>query len=226
MEKQQSAKKFWIGGTLAVIVIFGGVYFFFTQKGKEELRQALKKPVIVDEVIKIPEIKAVAGTEGWFPNKDAYKVPLVPQNDGDRVVVVGAVVTTRGAYLVALPVAESWGSDAKLVLVKSLGAVTLDGKSAGWQVVFGSKKKKKGYEIIVEKEVITAQKEIPSRVYGASVPANFALRDAVWAITILAENPQFKQATMTGLNFVYNADAKAWDYVIANSFGGSSVRVR
>ncbi|HAS84531.1 MAG TPA: hypothetical protein DCS23_00435 [Candidatus Yonathbacteria bacterium] len=203
-----------------------GVYLWRTSPIFRKTVTFFEKPVVVTETIKVPETKFITGGEGWYANSDAYKVPLAPEREGEKVVVAGAVLSPRGAYLIALPIAQAWSADAKLVLIKSLSAVTLEGKSQGWQIVLGSRTKKKGYEVVVEGETIVSKKEVPSSSYGADVPKNFADRDAVWAIAQLATNPQFKEATMTGLNFTYNLDAKAWDYIIANSFGGTEVRVR
>lgn len=212
-----------IGGFVMIAII--GIVIYY--RGPAGVKQAIfGGERVVDEVIKMPAGSLRTSTDGWFPSKEAYKVPLNPQNGGERVVVTGAVFTPYGAYTLALPSAQSWAPDARLIFMKSLGTVMVDGKSLGWQVVFGSKTKKKGYELVVERDAIITQKEIPSSVFGADVPSNFIERDAVWAIQRLAENPQFSSATMTGLNLVYNVDAKAWDYVIAHSFGGSSVRVR
>ncbi|HAT68612.1 MAG: hypothetical protein A2481_00270 [Candidatus Yonathbacteria bacterium RIFOXYC2_FULL_47_9] len=217
-------KRALLMGVLVVIAVISAIIYY---RGPSNVKRAIfGGERVVDEVIKIPTGSLRTSTDGWFPSKEAYKVPLNPQNDGERVVVTGAVLTPYGVYTLALPVAQAWESDAKLILMKSLGTVMIDGKSLGWQVVFGSKTKKKGYELVVERDTLITQKEIPSSVFGADVPGNFIERDAVWAIQRLAENPQFSSATMTGLNFVYNVDAKAWDYVIAHSFGGSSVRVR
>lgn len=225
MEENTSNKIFWMGGVAVIAAIaLGAYFFFFTETGKEF--SLFEKPVVVTETVKIPDTNVVIGGEGWYPNKDAYQVPLAPKSEGEQVVVTGAVLTTRGAYLLALPIAQSWASDAKLVMIKSLSTVALDGKSQGWQVVFGSRKNKKGYEAIVERETIVSKKEIPSSVYGSDVPKNFADRDSAWAIAQLAMNPQFQTASMTGLNLTYSIDAQAWEYIIANSFGGSSVRVR
>lgn len=212
-----------MGGVIVIVAISVIVYY----RGSSNVKHAIfGGERVVDEVIKLPTGSLRTSTDGWFPGKEAYKVPLNPQNSGERVVVTGAVLTPYGAYALALPAAQGWAPDAKLIFMKSLGTVMIDGKSLGWQVVFGSKTKKGGYELVVERDAVITQKEIPSSVFGADVPDNFIERDAAWAVQRLAENPQFSSATMTGLNLVYNTDAKAWDYVIAHSFGGSSVRVR
>lgn len=213
---------------VSVIIIASAlsVYLWQTSPSFKKAVLFFEKPVVVTESIRIPDTVYVTGGEGWYPNKDSYQVPLAPKSEGERVEVTGAVLTTRGVYLVVLPVAQEWATDAELVMIKSLSAVTLDGRSQGWQVIFGSQKNKKGYEIIVERETLVSKKEIPSSVYGATVPKNFEERDSAWAIAQLAMNPQFQSATMTGLNLTYSTDAQAWEYIIANSFGGSSVRVR
>lgn len=209
---------------MAIIVIAGASVYYIRL---DDVKHAIfGGPLIIEETIKIPTESSRTNIDGLFPNKEAYKVPFVSQNSGEQVVVSGAILTPRTAYLIALPVAQSWSPDVKLIFIKSLGTVMADGKSLGWQIVFGSKTKKLGYEVVIDREMVVVQKEIPSKIFGADVPTNFTERDAEWAIGRLAENPQFINATMTGLNFVYNPDAKAWDYVIAHSFGGSSVRVR
>lgn len=230
MEEQSTNKKsVAIGIVVAILALVGALYFFkpsllniFTQ----QIGIDVERPMVVTETVKIPDTKVFTGGEGWYPNKDAYQVPLAPKSDGEQVVVTGAVLAVRGVYLLTLPIAQNWASDAKLVMINSLSTVALDGKSQGWQVIFGSQKNKKGYEIIVERETAVSKKEIPVSVYGADIPKNFAERDAAWAITLLAGNPQFQSASMTGLNFVYSTDAQAWDYIIASSLGGTAVRVR
>ena len=69
-----------------------------------------------------------------------------------------AVLTVKGSYNLEAR-SGKWSSDAKLVFVKSLGAITLEGKSSQWQIVFMSKTKTgKGYEIIVQEDQVVSQK--------------------------------------------------------------------
>src|SRR3989338_6961807 len=69
---------------------------------------------------------------------------------------------------------QRWSSDAKLVFIKSLGAITLEGKSSQWQLAFSSKTKvKKGYEIIIQADQIVSKKEIDSTAVGADLSKNW-----------------------------------------------------
>ncbi len=216
--------KIIIGLATLLFVLVGVFYLIYTQKWKKV--PFLKNPIVVTEKIVIPETKDVNLTTGYYANKQAYQVPLAPTDDGEKVIVTGAVHSPYTSYELVNAEALVWAEDARLTLIKSLGTVTLEGTSSGWQLVFVSPLKKTGYEIIVEGGTVVKRKEVPTNAKGGVVPENFKERDASWAIARLTENPQWKDATMTGLNFTYNADARAWDYVIANSYGGSSVRVR
>ncbi len=153
-------------------------------------------------------------------------MPLAPADDGEKVIVTGAIHSPYTSYDLVQVQAVAWAPDARLVLIKSLGTVTLEGTSVGWQLVFSSAIKKSAYEIIVKNGEVVQKKELLKELIGGDVPLNFKDRDASWATARLTENPQWKEATMTGLNFTYNADAKGWDYIIANTYGGSSIRVR
>jgi hypothetical protein len=216
--------KIIVGLTLLLLVAAVLFYLVYTQKWKKV--PFLKNPVIVNEKITIPETKDVHLTDGYYANKQGYQVPLAPSDDGEKVVVTGATHSPYTSYDLVNVEALAWADDARLALIKSLGTVTLEGTSSGWQIIYVSLKKKSGYEIIVEGGAVVQKKEIPTSAKGGAVPENFKERDASWAIARLTENPQWKDATMTGLNFTYNTDARAWDYVIANSYGGSSIRVR
>ncbi len=214
-----------IVGLAALLLVLAGVFYLvYTQKWKKV--PFLKNPIVVTEKITIPETKDVNLTAGYYANKQGYQVPLAPTDDGEKVVVTGAVHSPYTSYDLVTVEALAWAKDAQLALIKSLGTVTLEGTSSGWQLVYVSVTKKSGYEIIIDGGNSVQKKEIITNAKGGVVPQNFKDRDASWAIARLTENPQWKEATMTGLNFTYNADAKAWEYVIANTYGGSSVRVR
>lgn len=186
-----------------------------------------KTPQVVEENLVIPDTQSIAGGEGRIIEQGSVAVPLVPKNDGEKVIVTKAVLTVKGSYDLAKPEADKWAIDNKLVFIKSLGAVTLEGKSSQWQLAFSSKTKpKKGYEVIIQADKIVSQKEIDSTAVGADIPKNFSDRDAVWAIGQLASIPQFQSSSISAISFVYNYDAKAWDYIIVNSFGNSSIRVK
>ena len=224
MEEQTSTKKIWIVGAMILIAILGGAYLLFTSRGKETARQILEKPIVVEEKLVIPDTKSVAVADTRIPNKEAYNVPLVPQSGAEKVVVPNAVLTLKESHTKADINALAWAPDAKLALIKSLGAVTLEGKSSEWQVVFGSKVKKGGYEVIIQGDAVVSKKEIISKIYGYDLPKNWY--DTNDAIKSLQSLPQFVGATVSGINFFFNADSKEWMYGIATSKGATAMPVR
>lgn len=184
------------------------------------------KPHTVIDSVSIPETERITGTEGKLMerNTTAYPVPLVPKNDRDRVVVVGAELTLKRGYERAVIEAKKWAIDAKLVFVQSLGSIDLDGRSSYWQIGFGSKNKKKGYEIIMQGNKIISQKEIESSAYGFDLPKNWY--DSGNAVISLQTLPQFSDAMITGLNFFYNTDGKIWMYSVVTSLGAYTTPVK
>lgn len=227
MNEQQSSKKIlWIVGGVASIIILGflGYYFLYSISGQQKTAKLLDKPVVLREELVLPETTTIALSDTRSVNTEAYKVSLVPKNDGEKVVVEKAVYTLKEGYAKALPEALVWSPDAKLILVKSLSAITLEGRSSQWQIIFGSKVKKGGYEIIIQADQIASQKPIDSTSYGYSIPDPWY--DAQDAIVSLQTLPGFADATVTGINFFYNIDAKQWRYGFATSKGATAVPVR
>ncbi len=222
--KLNSTFKLIVGLGTFILLVSVLVYVLLTQKWKKV--SFFKQPTIITEKVTIPDTKQVGGSDGFYANKQAHQVPLAPTDDGEKVFVTGAIHSPYTSYDLVRGRVADWAGDAKLAIIKSLGTVTLEGTSSGWQLVFVSKTKGSGYEVIVENGTVIRMKEMPTDAKSGDVPENFKDRDASWAIARLTENPQWKNATMTGLNFTYNADARAWDYVIANTYGGSSIRVR
>lgn len=214
---------------VAVIVIaLGalGVYIAFPDMFKSLTRPAteIKKeqPKVIEETLVIPQTEKITGTEGRTIEEGNVNVPLVPKSEGEKVIVSKAVLTVKGAYTLASAEALKWSPDAKLVFIKSLGAVTLEGKSSQWQLAFSSAANKaKGYEVIVQSDQIVSKKEIDSTAVGADMPAN--LNDSDVAVQILAEMPQFSDATISTINLYYNADGKIWRYALSTSKGTTSV---
>ncbi|MBI3671723.1 hypothetical protein HY249_02930 [Candidatus Azambacteria bacterium] len=200
------------------------VWYFFGGSIGKNISLMLEKKTTVNEQLEIPDTKSVAILDGRLPNTNAYDTPIAPNSPKEEVVVPGAVLTLKEAYAKSEAEALIWGKDAKLIFIKSLGAVTLDGRSSQWQVVFGSKTKKKGYEIIIQKDLIVSKKEIESKEYGYDLPKNWY--DAKDAILSIQTMPQFKQSTISGMNFYYNKDGKIWGYALATSNGTVSVPVR
>lgn len=210
--------------SVIIIVIVLGVFIWSKSSLFKNLTTIFEKPKVVVETLVIPDTKSVADGAARIPSTDKYAVPLVPTSEGEKVVVPGAVLTLKQSYDVALPKAEVWAKDAKLVFLTSQGAVTLEGKSSMWQVAFGSLLKKKGYEIIIQGDKIVSEKEIPSTEYGYDLPTNWY--DAGDAIISLQAEPQFANATVSSINFFYNRDGKRWGYALGTSAGTTSMAVK
>jgi len=209
---------------IIIIAALGSVFYWLGSDKKIMVAPAdeAQKARVIQE-----KLTSFTGAEGRVVDQGSVAVALVPKSDAEKVIVPEAELSVKGSYDFAQPEASKWSSDAKLVFIKSLGAVTLDGKSSQWQIAFSSKtKKSRGYEIIVQKNQIVSQKEIESAAIGEEVPANFANRDSSWAIARLADIPQFQTASITAIVFSYNQDANGWDYIIPNSFGKTAIRVR
>ena len=214
---------------IIIIAALGSVFYWLGSDKKIMVAPAdeARKARVIQEKLTIPDTTSFTGAEGRVVDQGSVAVALVPKSDAEKVIVPGAELSVKGSYDFAQPEASKWSSDVKLVFIKSLGAITLDGKSSQWQIAFSSKmKKSRGYEIIVQKNQIVSQKEIESAAIGEEVPANFANRDSSWAIARLADIPQFQTASITAIVFSYNQDANGWDYIIPNSFGKTAIRVR
>lgn len=179
---------------------------------------------VITETIVIPDTKKIATTDARVPSGGGYAVPLVPKTGEEHIAVANAVLTLKGSYDITVKERATWATDAKLVYIKSLGAVTIEGKSSTWQIAMGSKTKKKGYEIIVQGDKIISQKEVESNVYGFDLPNNwYDSHDAVISLQTL---PQFSDATISSLSFFYNTDGKRWGYAFATSRGTTSMPVK
>ncbi len=209
---------------IAILIVLAAIYFFgwFPDLGRK--LKILPPGKVIEENLVIPDTQKVAVIEGRLVNTEAYKTPLVPKSDEERVIVPKAVFTVRNSYDVSINEARKWSEDAKLVFIKSLGAVTLEGKSSQWQIAFGSKSKKKSYEIIIQGDKIVSQKEIESDSFGYDLPKNWYDSGAV--IVSLQALPQFSDATVSSINFYYNTDGKKWGYALATSKGTTSMPVK
>lgn len=209
---------------LVVVIAVASVWYFWQKKGGKRISLFEEKKTVVEESLKTLDTKSVSIVDGRVPNTDAYNTPIAPKSEKEKVIVPGAILTLKDSYQRAETIALEWSQDAKLVFIKSYGAVTLEGKSSQWQVVFGSKEKKAGYEIVIQKDAVFSKKEIESKEYGYDLPNNWY--DAQDAILSIQTMPQFQESTISGINFVYNADGKIWGYALATSNGTVSVPVR
>lgn len=231
-----------------LLVIVAGFYFYTrtTDSGlapgiSPELKQAAleypvpetkkqfagkTEPTVVKEELQIPKVKRVSVTSGRAVEGSETRVetPLVPMTEGEKVIVPLAVYTVKGAYELALKEALSWKSDAKPSFVKSSGAVTVDGKSSQWQVAYVSASaSKKSYVVVIQGDAVVSKQEVDSTAVGASLPKTWY--DSDEALKRLAELPQFVNATISVIQFFYNADAKVWRYVIQTSSGTTSLEL-
>lgn len=211
-----------------VIIVAALIYVFDLFGLGEKIDILVQKGKVIEENLVIPDTQKISGIEGRFVSPGIAEVKLNPKSAAETIIVPKAVLTVKGVYDSVLAEALNWQSDAKLSFIKSLGSVTLEGKSSQWQIIFVfAKTKQKGYEIIVQGSEIVSKKEIEATVIvGGEIPKNFSERDSNWAIGQMAPIPQFSESSISAINFSYNPDAKAWDYVIANSFGNSAIRVR
>jgi hypothetical protein len=213
--------------SIFIILVVGVavVYFVFPEFGSKISRVVDLTPdkpkVIENENLVIPNTQKITGGEARMVEKGSVEVPLVPKNEGEKVIVSKAVLTVKGSYELAKIEAGKWSNDAKLVFIKSLGAITLEGKSSQWQLAFSSALKPgKGYEVIIQGDQIVSKKEIDSTATGVDLPKN--LKDSGAAIISLQELPQFSDATVSSIQLYYNLDAKAWFYSFATSVGTTS----
>lgn len=220
---------------LIVIIVIalgaGGLYVWYPDMFKSLTRPAteIKKeqPKIIEEILTIPETEKITGMEGSFIEQGKVEVPLIPKSEGEKVIVLKAVLTLKGSYDLAASEARKWSSDAKLVFIKSMGAVTLDGKSSQWQLAFSSKSKtNKGYEIIIQADQIASKKEIDSTAVGVDLPKSWS--DSDYFIKELQKRPTNADATLSGFLLAStpeSTDVKWW-FSISTSKGTVTFEVK
>lgn len=211
-------KRIW--ASLLVLLVIGGgivVYYGGFHKAKVALVGGERT---IKETPTVRTIESASSVDGRRVESTGEDFALVSR---ERVIIDGGK-TLKESYALAEPEARGWSEDAKLVYVRSLGSVTVEGVSSGWEIVFGSKVKKKGYMFAVIGGALTAGKEVAAASSGYELPLNWY--DAGDAIKSIQTLPQFKEATVSGLNFYYNEDGKRWGYAILSSNGTVSVPVR
>lgn len=214
------------GGLILLLITIGFLAGLGVIKLPGRVATLFGQPLPVKTEPIIPDTTTIQGLEARFISSSVISAPLNPKNKSEEILVPDAVLTPMGAYALVAPRAREKSPDALLVFVKSLGVVTREGKGSSWQVVFASKKEKKAYEFVVYRDGIISEREFVSNANGAHLPENPASRDINWALGTLAGTPQFLEADISAINLAYNADAKQWDYVIANTFGNTAVRIR
>lgn len=183
--------------------------------------------IIVQENLVIPNTQQIGvGSFSLMIDYGAYDVPLVPKDDNETIVVPGAIFTLKEAYVESLNSAINWSVDAKLAGIRSIGSITLEGRSSMWQIAYGSYIKKKGYEIIIQGDQIVSKKEVVwmgNNNYGYSIPVNWY--DSKDVIRAFQEMPQYSNITISSIVFFYNMDAEEWRYGLSTSIGTSSFRM-
>lgn len=218
-------KKFIYIIAVIVIIIVIVIVLYFTgliPSGVLKKLEFKKGPQVIEENLIIPDTQKITGGEGRTTESGNYNVSLVPKTEAEKIIVSKAVLTLKGSYDLAKSEAEKWSTDAKLAFIKSLGAITLEGKSSQWQLAFSSKTKpKKGYEIIIQADQIVSLREIESVAIGADLPK--AWIDSWEAIKLLQDLPQFSEATISSISLYYNIDGKIWRYALSTSRGTTSV---
>ncbi|MBI4993605.1 hypothetical protein HZC33_01425 [Candidatus Wolfebacteria bacterium] len=207
-----------------IILASAGIYFGLPSKLFKRVEILKNGGVVVEENLVIPDTKKISLIESRIVTAGNFETTLMPKNDGEKIIVSGAVLTIKGSYEVSIVEAKKWANDAKLVFIKSLGAVNLEGKSSEWQAIFGSKEKKKGYEIIIQADKIVSQKEIESELGGFDLPQIW--QDSGFAVAALQALPQFSDATISSITFYYSNDAQKWGYAFATSKGTTSMYAR
>lgn len=213
---------------ILIVVGLVAAFMIFPEFGSKISRVVDLKPdkpiVIENEQLVIPNTQKITGGEGSVVGQGGVAVLLVPKSENEKVIVPKAILTVKDSYDLAKLEAEKWANDAVPVFIKSLGAVTLEGKSSEWQLAFSSAiKKGKGYEIIIQADQIVSKKEINSTATGANLPKNWI--DSGEAVKKLQAMPQYGTVSISTINFFYNADAKEWRYGFSTSVGATSVRL-
>lgn len=207
---------------IVIILVVGVAMSFVTKKVIPQVKKWHFTTYAVNEEMHLPNTSSVYPTDGRIIATGAYSTPIDPTQGS--VISDKAIYTVKGAYAVASSSAEAWSKDAALVYIHSQGVVTSDGKSGEWQIVFGSKAKKKGYEVIVFGDNIASQKEIDATAFGYSLPKNWY--DSGDALIALRTQLQFANALLSSINFYYNTDGKKWGYALATSNGTVSMPVK
>lgn len=215
----------WIWFLLIIAILFGsGIFFMTFTGGNLEITDFLKseKKIISDSFRKI-DIKEISLSDTRSIGPSGSPIPFDTKK-ADDYVVQNAKKTLKESYDLVLLAAQEWSGDAQLVFIKSIGTVTVDGKSSQWQIVFYSQEKKAGLVMAVWGEVIASKSETVSEIAGHDLPENWY--DSRSALGSLSATPKFQTATVSGIMFYYNEDAGGWIYAVQTSLGSTIMHVR
>jgi len=202
---------------LVLVAIVSVVYYGGIKNAK---RAIFNNERIVSETLTPRTVDRVSSASGRKIISIGEDIPFI---SNERVIIEKGK-TLKESYVIAEATARAWAEDAKLVYINSLGTVTVEGVSSGWELAFGSKRQKKGYVITTVGEDIIEKKEVSSTSYGFALPKNWY--DSGGAIKSLQSLSQFSDATLNSLIFFYSEDGKIWQYAIATSRGNTTMLVR
>ncbi|MFZ2310788.1 MAG: hypothetical protein WAW11_04580 [Patescibacteria group bacterium] len=208
---------------IIIVIIFIVLAFKKNTSSLPTFNTKTFKGVVINDNIKIPNTTEVTSNEGEVVPRGEYNIKLQPQSEADTVIITKAKLTLKEAHNLGITEAVKWSSDAKLVFIKSNGALGLDGKSSSWQLVYGSADRQKGYEIIMVENQIISAKEILSDSSGFDLPLNWY--DSYEAIATL-NLPQFSQDTISAISFYYSGANQSWAYGLANGEKTTSMWVQ
>ncbi len=214
----QNKKVFIFAVALLLAICAGAVVYY---GGYNKVRTAVfSGERIITETPTVHIMDSTSALDGKYAGSTGEPIELVSR---EHVVIAGGT-TPKEAYLFAENIAKTWSEDVKLVYIKSLGTVTVDGTSSGWVVVFGSKEMNQGYSVYITNGAVVEKGTVDIQSYGYELPSDWY--DGVEAIRSIQNLPQFSKSTISGLSFAYNEDGKRWGYVITSSNGTVSVPVR
>jgi hypothetical protein len=207
-----------------LLALLSGILIFFLNGPKNKVNQRSGQPaefkgLVINDNVKIPNTVSIADNEGEIVPRGEYNVKLQPQSEQEQVLITNAKLTLKEAYAAVASEVNFWAPDARLVFIKSNGAVGLDGRSSSWQLVFSSSEKGSAYEIITAADKIISQKEIASSARGHELPLNWY--DSSEAIASLRYLPQFSADTISAISFYYSAANASWAYGLAQLCGST-----
>lgn len=208
----------WITISLVAVLVVGTIVYYGGPRNAE--RAIFYNERIVRETPAPRVVDSVSVASGRKIISTGETIPFI----GDKRVVIEGGKTSKEGYMIAEPIALAWSDDAKLVYIHSLGTVTTEGVSSGWEIAFGSKTKMNGYVITVAVGKIIEEKEVTSTSSGFGLPKNWY--DSGDAIKSLQSLSQFSDATLNSLIFFYSEDGDVWQYALSTSRGNTTMLVR
>lgn len=129
----------------------------------------------------------------------------------------------RNAFDIALPEAQKWQSDAKMVFLNSIGPIGETGRSNNWGVAFASKNVKgKVYLVnVVDYKIISAGETLYTGS-GADFPENIiSLEEAIKQFRQIKGNDNIE---ILGAEAIYGPALKVWYWGIKTPLGVTSVK--